>query len=221
MIYILEDDASIEKLITYTLNKEGMEPQGFDMPSKFYKALEEKIPDLILLDIMLPEEDGLTVLKTLKKDIRYKDIPVIMLTARSSEFDKVTGLDSGADDYVAKPFGMMELISRIRAVLRRYQKSNDEGYEYKGLYISKDKHVVKYKDEEITLTRKEFDMLYLLMSREGMVFTCDELLNQVWGYEYDDSNRTVDVHIRTLRSKLKDAGNYIETIRGVGYRIGG
>ena len=221
MIYILEDDASIEKLITYTLNKEGMEPQSFDMPSKFYKALEEKIPDLILLDIMLPEEDGLTVLKTLKKDIRYKDIPVIMLTARSSEFDKVTGLDSGADDYVAKPFGMMELISRIRAVLRRYQKSNDEGYEYKGLYISKDKHVVKYKDEEITLTRKEFDMLYLLMSREGMVFTRDELLNQVWGYEYDDSNRTVDVHIRTLRSKLKDAGNYIETIRGVGYRIGG
>ena len=221
MIYILEDDASIEKLITYTLNKEGMEPQGFDMPSKFYKALEEKIPDLILLDIMLPEEDGLTVLKTLKKDIRYKDIPVIMLTARSSEFDKVTGLDSGADDYVAKPFGMMELISRIRAVLRRYQKSNDEGYEYKGLYISKYKHLVKYKDEEITLTRKEFDMLYLLMSREGMVFTRDELLNQVWGYEYDDSNRTVDVHIRTLRSKLKDAGNYIETIRGVGYRIGG
>ena len=221
MIYILEDDASIEKLIIYTLNKEGMEPQGFDMPSKFYKALEEKIPDLILLDIMLPEEDGLTVLKTLKKDIRYKDIPVIMLTARSSEFDKVTGLDSGADDYVAKPFGMMELISRIRAVLRRYQKSNDEGYEYKGLYISKDKHLVKYKDEEITLTRKEFDMLYLLMSREGMVFTRDELLNQVWGYEYDDSNRTVDVHIRTLRSKLKDAGNYIETIRGVGYRIGG
>ena len=221
MIYILEDDASIEKLITYTLNKEGMEHQGFDMPSKFYKALEEKIPDLILLDIMLPEEDGLTVLKTLKKDIRYKDIPVIMLTARSSEFDKVTGLDSGADDYVAKPFGMMELISRIRAVLRRYQKSNDEGYEYKGLYISKDKHVVKYKDEEITLTRKEFDMLYLLMSREGMVFTRDELLNQVWGYEYDDSNRTVDVHIRTLRSKLKDAGNYIETVRGVGYRIGG
>ena len=221
MIYILEDDASIEKLITYTLNKEGMEPKGFDVPSKFYKALEEKIPDLILLDIMLPEEDGLTVLKTLKKDIRYKDIPVIMLTARSSEFDKVTGLDSGADDYVAKPFGMMELISRIRAVLRRYQKSNDEGYEYKGLYISKDKHLVKYKDEEITLTRKEFDMLYLLMSREGMVFTRDELLNQVWGYEYDDSNRTVDVHIRTLRSKLKDAGNYIETIRGVGYRIGG
>ena len=218
MIYILEDDASIEKLITYTLN---MEPKGFDVPSKFYKALEEKIPDLILLDIMLPEEDGLTVLKTLKKDIRYKDIPVIMLTARSSEFDKVTGLDSGADDYVAKPFGMMELISRIRAVLRRYQKSNDEGYEYKGLYISKDKHVVKYKDEEITLTRKEFDMLYLLMSREGMVFTRDELLNQVWGYEYDDSNRTVDVHIRTLRSKLKDAGNYIETVRGVGYRIGG
>ena len=146
---------------------------------------------------------------------------MIMLTARSSEFDKVTGLDSGADDYVAKPFGMMELISRIRAVLRRYQKSNDEGYEYKGLYISKDKHLVKYKDEEITLTRKEFDMLYLLMSREGMVFTRDELLNQVWGYEYDDSNRTVDVHIRTLRSKLKDAGNYIETIRGVGYRIGG
>ena len=221
MIYILEDDASIEKLITYTLNKEVMEPKGFDVPSKLYKALEEKIPDLILLDIMLPEEDGLTVLKTLKKDIRYKDIPVIMLTARSSEFDKVTGLDSGADDYVAKPFGMMELISRIRAVLRRYQKSNDEGYEYKGLYISKDKHLVKYKDEEITLTRKEFDMLYLLMSREGMVFTRDELLNQVWGYEYDDSNRTVDVHIRTLRSKLKDAGNYIETVRGVGYRIGG
>lgn len=221
MIYILEDDASIQKLIGYTLTKEGFENKGFDMPSKMYKALKQNKPDLILLDIMLPEEDGISVLKRIKSDSDYKDIPVIMLTAKSSEYDKVLGLDEGADDYIAKPFGIMELLSRIKAVLRRYKHGQEEiEYHYKDLYVHVNKHLVKVKDEDIALTRKEFDILCLLLSRKGICFSREELLNQVWGYDFLDSSRTVDVHIRTLRSKLKSASDYIETVRGVGYKLG-
>lgn len=221
MIYILEDDASILKLVMYTLNKEGLENQGFEKPSLFYTALKKQKPDLILLDIMLPEEDGLSILKYLKHDYAYKQIPVIMLTAKSSEYDKVLGLDEGADDYVSKPFGMMELVARIKAVLRRYQTmSQNDDLHFHNLTVSFSKRLVKVDDEKITLTRKEFDLLCLLLSRPGVCFSRDELLESVWGYDFADSSRTVDVHIRMLRAKLKEAGDYIKTVRGVGYKIG-
>ncbi len=221
MIYILEDDASILKLIMYTLNKEGLENKGFEKPSLFYEALNEKVPDLILLDIMLPEEDGLSILKYLKHDYVFKQIPVIMLTAKTSEYDKVLGLDEGADDYVTKPFGIMELVARIKAVLRRYQKLNQaEDMHYKDLSVSFTKHTVKVKDKNIVLTRKEFDLLCLLLSKPERCFSREELLEAVWGYDFIDSSRTVDVHIRMLRSKLEEAGDYIKTVRGVGYKIG-
>lgn len=221
MIYILEDDASILKLIMYTLNKEGLENRGFERPSQFYTALNTTKPDLILLDIMLPEEDGLSILHNLKHSYEHKQIPVIMLTAKSSEFDKVLGLDEGADDYVAKPFGIMELIARIKAVLRRYQNMKaDEQMVYKSLTVSFSKHQVTVNGENVSLTRKEFDLLCLLLSRPEICFTREELLEAVWGYDFLDSSRTIDVHIRTLRSKLKDAGEYIKTVRGIGYKIG-
>ena len=221
MIYILEDDLNIRKLITYTLNKEGFKVLDFAKPSDFYKALEKELPDLCLLDIMLPEEDGLSILRRLKHDAKYKNIPVILLTAKTSEYDKVLGLDDGADDYVAKPFGIMELLARIRAVLRRYQVLKEsEVYTYKDLSLDVLRHEVRYKDELITLTRKEFDILAILLGKIGICHTRDELLNQVWGYDYDDTTRTVDVHIRTLRQKLGEAGEYIQTVRGVGYKIG-
>ena len=221
MIYILEDDLNIRKLITYTLNKEGFKVKDFAKPSDFYAALDKEMPDLCLLDIMLPEEDGLSILRRLKHDAKYKNIPIILITAKSSEYDKVLGLDEGADDYVAKPFGIMELLARIRAVLRRYQViSNDEVYTYKDLSLDVLKHQVRYKDNEVVLTRKEFDILAILLGKPGICHTRDELLNQVWGYDYIDTTRTVDVHIRTLRQKLGEAGDYIETVRGVGYKIG-
>lgn len=221
MIYVLEDDLNIRKLITYTLQKEGMATQDFEVPSAFYSALEKKMPDLCLIDIMLPEEDGLKVLSRIKKDSRFKNIPCIMITARSSEWDKVTGLDMGADDYVAKPFGMMELLARIKAVLRRYEQNpKTEEYHYKDLSLNIGKHQVHVKETEVILTRKEFEVLRILLDGIGICHTREELLNKVWGYDYLDTTRTVDVHIRTLRQKLKTAGNYIETIRGVGYKIG-
>ncbi len=219
MIYILEDDSGIQRLIMYSLSKEGMENAGFDKPSDFYDALGKKVPDLILLDIMLPQEDGLSILKRLKADTRYKDIPIIMITAKDTEVDKVLGLDLGADDYIAKPFGVMELIARIKAVLRRVRK--DEGQDiiiYRDITISKAQRTIKVADKDISLTKKEFDILVMLMNRPGVVFTRDEIINNVWGYEFEDSSRTVDVHIRTLRSKLGEAQSYIETVRGIGYK---
>ena len=221
MIYILEDDLNIRKLITYTLSKEGMKVLDFELPSSFYEALEKEVPELCLIEIMLPEEDGLSVLRKLKKDSRYKDVPCIMITAKSSEWDKVTGLDLGADDYVSKPFGMMELLARIKAVLRRYSTNlNEEHYEYKDLSMDVMRHEVKVKGEVVTLTRKEFEVLRILLAKTGICHTREELLNKVWGYDYIDTTRTVDVHIRTLRQKLGEAGSYIETIRGIGYKIG-
>lgn len=220
MIYVLEDDLNIRKLITYTLQKEGMATQDFEVPSAFYNALENEVPDLCLIDIMLPEEDGLKVLERIKKDSRFRNIPCIMITARSSEWDKVTGLDAGADDYVAKPFGMMELVARIKAVLRRYEHNKNEEYHYKDLTMNIRKHQVHVGRTEIVLTKKEFEVLHILLDGIGICHTREELLNKVWGYDYLDTTRTVDVHIRTLRQKLKEAGDYIETIRGIGYKIG-
>lgn len=222
MIYVVEDDASIRELLTYTLGSQGMEAEGFMLPSQFWKAMERMKPDLILLDIMLPEEDGLTILKKLRADRETERLPVIMLTAKDGEYDTVIGLDSGADDYIAKPFRMMELISRIRAVLRRAEKEDKaEEYRIGDLYVNPSKHVVKVKDEPVALTLKEFEVLCVLIRHQGNVFTRAQLLDEIWGYEFDGESRTVDVHIRTLRQKLGPAGDCIETIRGVGYKIDG
>ena len=224
MIYILEDDASIRKLVVYTLNSQGMEAEGFERPSQFWSALGEKKPDLVLLDIMLPEEDGLQVLKRLRADPAMRKLPVLMLTAKSTEYDKVLGLDQGADDYIAKPFGMMELMARIRTALRHAGQSGEEGgsvYRVGALLVDPERHIVRDGDREVALTLKEFQLLCLLLERRGTVFTRDQLLNTIWGYEFDGASRTVDVHIRTLRQKLGSAGNCIETVRGIGYKIAG
>lgn len=222
MIYFLEDDNNIRNFVIYALNNTGMNAKGFETPEVFWEAMKKELPDLLLLDIMLPGEDGLSVLEKLRKGSETKDLPIIMLTAKGTEYDKVLGLDSGADDYISKPFGTMELISRIKALLRRTGK-DDTPIEYrKGeLYLCPSKHVVKMGDREITLTLKEFELLCILFENEGMVLTRDEILTKVWGYEFDGESRTVDVHIRTLRSKLGDAGKFIETVRGLGYKIGG
>lgn len=223
MVYLVEDDESIRELVVYTLNSQGIEAEGFSMPSDFWETLEKRVPDLILLDIMLPEEDGLSILQKLRKRSDTKQVPIAMLTAKGSEYDTVKGLDSGADDYIPKPFRMMELVSRVKALLRRSGKSEGTDTEYTlgSLYVSQKKHQVKVDGEEITLTLKEFEILLLLLSNPGIVFTRAQLLDKIWGYQFDGESRTVDVHIRTLRQKLKDAGHYIETVRGMGYKIGG
>lgn len=220
MIYFLEDDTSIRELVVYTLNSTGFEAEGFDKPSAFWLALEQKLPQLILLDIMLPEEDGLSVLSKLRTSMMTKKLPVIMLTAKGSEYDKVVGLDLGADDYIPKPFGMMELVARVRAMLRRTAPadSTDE-YAIKELYVNPSRHIVKVGDKLITLTLKEFNLLCFLLSNPDIVFTRDQLLNEIWGYSFDGESRTVDVHIRSLRTKLGTSGDIIETIRGIGYKI--
>lgn len=221
MIYFVDDDDSIRELIIYTLNSQGIEAEGFAKPSEFWKAMEERIPTLILLDIMLPEEDGISILKKIRSKSLWKKIPVIMLTAKGSEFDTVLGLDSGADDYVPKPFRMMELLSRIRAHLRRNDEVVEENKVLKLGILSVDsqKHIVKVGEDEIVLTLKEFDLLHFLLENKGIVLTRAQILDRIWGYEFDGESRTVDVHIRTLRQKLKDAGKYIETVRGVGYKL--
>ena len=221
MIYFVDDDDSIRELIIYTLNSQGIEAEGFAKPSEFWKAMEERIPALILLDIMLPEEDGISILKKIRSKSLWKKIPVIMLTAKGSEFDTVLGLDSGADDYVPKPFRMMELLSRIRAHLRRNDEVVEENKVLKLGILSVDsqKHIVKVGEDEIVLTLKEFDLLHFLLENKGIVLTRAQILDRIWGYEFDGESRTVDVHIRTLRQKLKDAGKYIETVRGVGYKL--
>ncbi|HIZ79236.1 MAG TPA: response regulator transcription factor [Candidatus Lachnoclostridium stercorigallinarum] len=221
MIYIVEDDSSIRELVAYTLSSQGMEAEGFECPSAFLKALEKKVPDLVLLDIMLPETDGLSVLKRLKGTPAYSRLPVIMLTAKGSEYDTVLGLDSGADDYIPKPFGMMELLARIRAVLRRTGEKKGEIHEYGAIRIYPDSRRVTVNGSEISLTSKEFDLLDALISQPEKVCTRSQLLSTVWGYISDGESRTVDVHIKTLRQKLGEAGQLIETVRGMGYKIGG
>lgn len=223
MIYLVEDDESIRELVVYTLNSQGMEAEGFGTPSDFWKALEERVPDLVLLDIMLPQEDGLEILKRLRQRGDTRELPIAMLTAKGSEYDTVRGLDSGADDYIPKPFRMMELVSRIKALLRRSGKSTGSDMEYTldNLYVSQKKHQVKVDGKEVVLTLKEFELLLLLLSNPGIVFTRAQLLDKIWGYQFDGESRTVDVHIRTLRQKLGEAGHCIETVRGMGYKIGG
>lgn len=221
-IYLLEDDDSIRKLVIYALGSQGYEAKGFDRPSDFWKAMEGQQPTLVLLDIMLPEEDGLSVLQKLRASAATKKLPVIMLTAKNTEYDRVVGLDSGADDFISKPFGMMELVARVRAVLRRTgQKQDTEDYQVGDLFVSPQRHVVRVGDEEVLLTNKEFELLCLLLEHQGMAMTRDAIMDGVWGQEFSRENRTLDVHVRTLRTKLGRAGSYIETVRGVGYKIGG
>ena len=221
MIYLLEDDAGIRKLITYTLKSNGMEAEGFPAPSLFFEALKSTTPELILLDIMLPEEDGLSVLAKLKASPETENIPVIILTAKSSEFDKVIGLDSGADDYMTKPFGMMELLSRVRALLRRTRPTQavEEDYRTGKLFVSPSRHIVEVDGTPVTLSLKEFKLLCLLLEKKGAVADRDEILTTIWGYSFDGESRTVDVHIRNLRQKLGDMGEIIETVKGIGYKI--
>lgn len=222
MIYLLEDDDSIRKLVVYALESAGYEARGFERPSLFWKAMDRQKPELVLLDIMLPEEDGLAVLKKLRSAAATRCLPVIMLTAKNTEYDKVIGLDNGADDFITKPFGMMELVARVRALLRRSSPASAAPniLEHGILSVSPEKHSVKVEGAEVTLTYKEFEMLCVLLENQGVVMTRDMLMDRVWGSEFDGENRTVDVHIRTLRLKLGEAGKYIETVRGIGYKIG-
>ena len=223
MIYLLEDDTSIQNFVLYTLKNTGFEAEGFERPSDFWKRMEEEIPDLLLLDIMLPEEDGMEILKKLRDNRKTKNLPIIMLTAKGTEYDKVLGLDSGADDYVAKPFSMMELMSRIKALLRRSEikEEKKDTYQVEPLYVNISKHIVKVNDEEVnSLTYKEFELLSMLLQHQETVLSRDQILQSIWGYDFDGESRTVDVHFRTLRQKLGDAGKLIETVRGFGYKIG-
>lgn len=220
MIYILEDDNSIRELVVYTLNSTGFETQGFGKPSQFWAAVDRQAPSLVLLDIMLPEEDGLQVLKKLRAAAPTKKVPVMMLTAKDSEYDKVLGLDTGADDYLPKPFGMMELVARVKALLRRAEPEPEAKEFVLGeLRVSPARHLVLVGGREVQLTLKEFELLRTLLENDGMVLTRDKLLTKIWGYDFDGETRTVDVHVRTLRQKLGEMGSLIETVRGVGYKI--
>ncbi len=222
MIYCVEDDDNIRELEVYTLRATGFEAEGFGDGASFFEALEKQMPELVLLDIMLPDEDGLSILRRLRGRRSTSEIPIILATAKGSEYDKVKGLDGGADDYLAKPFGMMELVSRVKAVLRRAGCPAKQPMLSAGpIQLDAEERRVYVGDQEVTLTLKEFDLLQYLLENKGRVLTRDQMLVHIWGYDFDGETRTVDVHIRTLRSKLGEAGQEIETVRGVGYRMGG
>ncbi len=220
IVYIIEDDVSIRELEIYALKNSEFEVKGFDNGKDFFKALEKKIPDLILLDIMLPEDDGLAILNKIRKTAQYSDIPVIMVTAKTSEIDAVKGLDAGADDYITKPFGVMELVSRVKAVLRRTARKVKTVLVYKNIELDENKHTVLVDSNEVDLTYKEYEILKHLIRNKGIVLTRDRLMEIVWGYNFEQGNRTVDVHIQSLRKKLGSAGEHIKTIRNVGYKVG-
>ena len=220
MIWCVEDDPSIREIEVYALNSTGLEARGFADGEEFWKALEGETPELVLLDVMLPGEDGVAILKRLRDQERWRDIPVIMATAKGTAFDKVQSLDLGADDYITKPFGMMEMVSRVKAVLRRSQpKQAASSLKLRGLTLDESQHTVTIDGERVVLTYKEYELLRLFLSHPGMAFSREQLLQTVWNTDYAVETRTVDMHIRTLRQKLGDYGRYIETIRGVGYRL--
>jgi two-component system alkaline phosphatase synthesis response regulator PhoP len=220
MIYLIEENDNIRKLVSYALRKEEFEVREFSTPVEFRSAVGSELPELIILDIMLPEEDGLSVLKKLRQNPKTEDIPVIILTAMDSEFDKVTGLDMGADDYITKPFGMTELISRVRAVLRRFEKSKkkEKTYKINSLYVNTSKAIVEVSGKNVSLSYKEYLLLKALLEANGTVVERGALLAKVWGEFYTES-RTLDVHIRKLRVKLGEAGSLIKTVKGIGYKI--
>ena len=219
MIYCVEDDNAIRDLMLYTLGASGFQAKGFPDSTFFWQAMTEEKPELILLDIMLPGEDGITVLKRLRGASATANIPVIMATAKGSEFDKVIGLDTGADDYLVKPFGMMEMIARIKAVMRRTAPKTDRVLTCGNIVLDETRHIVTVDGKQVVLTLKEYELLKLLMENAGQVFTRDILLSRIWGQDYLGETRTVDVHIGTLRTKLAKGGEKIETVRGVGYKM--
>lgn len=221
MIFCVEDDAGIRDLMIYTLNASGFRAVGFENAREFYAALADDTPELIMLDIMLPGEDGISILKRLKADARTADIPVIMATAKGNEYDKVIGLDLGADDYLAKPFGMMEMASRVRAVLRRSGRAAEKQQLIRvgGLEMNLGEHIITADGIRIQLTLKEFELLHTFMTNPGRAFTREQLLSSVWSEDFLGETRTVDVHVGTLRQKLGACGKYIRTVRGVGYKL--
>ena len=220
MIYCVEDERNIRELLVYTLQTTGFEAKGLESGEQLYKELNQQVPDLILLDIMMPGEDGYQILAKIKKMPEVREDPVIMVTAKGDEFDKVKGLDLGADDYITKPFGMMEFISRVKAVLRRSGPRQQDVLVHGALEIRIKRHEVLENGRKVELTLKEFELLRYLMENKGLVLSRDQILTRIWGYDFDGETRTVDVHVRTLRQKLGDVGSCIETVRGVGYRIG-
>lgn len=220
MIYLLEDDESIRKLVIYALQSQGYEAVGFETPDQFRTAMDQRIPELLILDIMLPGEDGISILKRLRAGPETSGLPVIMLTAKNTEYDRVEGLDAGADDFISKPFGIMEMVARVRAVLRRAEhKSEASVYEIGSLRVCPERHEVQVDGAPVTLTYKEYMLLQLLAENRGLVLTREVLLDRIWGLGAERENRTLDVHIRTLRAKLGAAGSLIQTVRGVGYQI--
>lgn len=219
MIYCVEDDNAIRDLMLYTLGASGFQAKGFPDSTGFWQAMTEEKPELILLDIMLPGEDGITVLKRLRAASATANIPVIMATAKGSEFDKVIGLDTGADDYLVKPFGMMEMVARIKAVMRRTAPKTNQVLTCGDIVLDEVRHIVTVDGKQVVLTLKEYELLKLLMENAGQVFTRDILLSRIWGQDYLGETRTVDVHIGTLRTKLAKGGEKIETVRGVGYKM--
>ena len=223
MVYCVEDDESIRQLVLYALKNNGFETKGFENGDDLYAELQHTIPNLILLDIMLPGDDGYKILDNIRKNHNTKDIPVIILTAKTNEYDKVKGLDMGADDYISKPFGVMELISRVNAVLRRSLKTDnkDNILSIGNLTVDESKRTVTVDNKEVNLTFKEFELLLYLLRNKNMVLSRDKIMNEVWETDFEGESRTVDVHVRTLRLKLGDAGKIIQTIRNVGYKIGG
>lgn len=222
LIYCVEDEAGIRELITLALSTADFEVKGFEDAAAFYTEMKSKLPDLILLDLMLPKVDGMTILKELKANIEYRSIPVIILTAKSLELDKVKGLESGADDFITKPFGILELLARVKAVLRRSErKAEEEPIQYKGLVLDYNKRTLYYIDKPVALTYKEFELLHYLMLNKGIVLSRDKILQEIWGYDYEGETRTVDMHIKTIRQKLEAAGctNCITTVRSAGYKL--
>lgn len=220
-VYIVEDDANIRNLVAYTLNASGFEAKGFEDASPFYAVLKKEKPDLVLLDIMLPKEDGLAILKKIRENPDTRRLPVIMLTAKDGEYDKVLGLDGGADDYITKPFGMLEMVARVKAVMRRAYPQNDAEicYSIGPVSLFPKQREVYVDDTVVALTMKEFDLLRTLMETPGVVFSRDKLMERIWDYSYEGDTRTVDVHVRLLRQKLGSGGDIIETVRGVGYKV--
>lgn len=220
LVYIVEDDTSIRELEMYALKNANFDVIGFGEGTSFLNELDKKIPDMILLDIMLPQDDGLQLLTQIRNTPQYSDIPVVMVTAKTSEIDAVKGLDMGADDYITKPFGVMELVSRVKAILRRTEKKAKPVLAYKDILLDEGRHTVLVSGNEVDLTYKEYEILKHLIRNKGIVLTRDRLMEIVWGYDFEQGNRTVDVHIQSLRKKLGNAGEHIKTIRNVGYKVG-
>lgn len=217
LIYVVEDDKNIREIETFALKNTGYDIRDFECAKDFFKELSQKKPDIILLDIMLPDEDGLEIVGKLRESVETKDIPVILVTAKASEIDKVKGLDIGADDYMTKPFGVMELISRVKALLRRSNKSEEKQLHIGSVCLDEEKHMVTVNNAPCELTYKEYELLKLLMNNAGIVTSRDSILEKIWGTDFEGESRTLDMHIKTLRQKLKDAGSMIKTVRNVGY----